>query len=83
MGLMDKFRRAEEQSRGVAHRGLEKARESWDDAERRLRRKMRLHPGSDNPAAPAPEPAQPPVPSSQKEVADSTLPKRASEEEAA
>ena len=44
MGLIDKLRQAQEHGRDAAHRGLERARDSWDDAERRLRRKMRLHP---------------------------------------
>ncbi|MBZ5567487.1 MAG: hypothetical protein LAN64_06510 [Acidobacteriia bacterium] len=83
MGLFDKLRKAEEQDRGAAHRRLEKARESWDDTERRLRRKMRLHPSSDNPSAPSPEAVQPPVSSSKKEEADLILPDRASEENAA
>jgi hypothetical protein len=44
MGLMDSLRRAEEQGREAARRSLESAREHWEDAERRLRRKMRIHP---------------------------------------
>lgn len=44
MGLMDSLRKAEEHSREVARRSLEKAREEWDGAERRIRRKMRIHP---------------------------------------
>jgi len=46
MGLMDSLRRAEEQGREAARRGLEKAREGWEDAERRIRRKMRIHPSA-------------------------------------
>ncbi len=46
MGLMEALRKAEQQGRGVAHRGFERARETWDDAERRIRRKMRIFPGS-------------------------------------
>jgi hypothetical protein len=84
MGLIDKLRQAEEQGRGVAHRGLERARETWEDADRRLRRKMRLHPRSTNENAPTPMPAtiSPPV-SSSGPVANATLPNRASEEDAA
>jgi hypothetical protein len=41
---MDFLRRAEEQGREAARRSLEKAREGWEDAERRIRRKMRIHP---------------------------------------
>ncbi len=58
MGLIDKLRQAED----AAHRGMEKARAGRDDAERRLRRKMRLHPRTvrdDVPRMPAP--AKPPV----------------------
>lgn len=84
MGLIDKLRNAEEQGRGAAHRRLEKAREAWDDAERRLRRKMRLHPkhGNDNAPHATPEADSPPV-SSSASVANATLPNRASEEDAA
>jgi O-succinylbenzoate synthase len=82
MGLIDKLRQAEEQGRGAAHRGMERARETWDDAERRLRRKMRLHPRNDNAQAPLPGPTHPPV-SSSTSVAAETLPNRASEEDAA
>jgi hypothetical protein len=46
MGLMDSLRRAEEQGRDAARRSLEKAREGWEDAERRIRRKMRIHPSA-------------------------------------
>ncbi|MGZ4838080.1 MAG: hypothetical protein ACXVZR_05990 [Terriglobales bacterium] len=84
MGLIDKLRKAEEQGRGAAHRGLGRARETWDDAERRLRRKMRLHPRSPSDNAPEPMPiaAQPPVSTSAK-VANEMLAHRASEEDAA
>ena len=40
MGLMDSIRKAEEQGR----RTLDRAREGLEDAERRLRRKMRIYP---------------------------------------
>ncbi len=80
MGLIDKLRKAEEQGRGAANRGLDRARETWEDAERRLRRKMRLHPKSETEELP--EPVSPPVSSSQP-VAEKTLPNRASEEDAA
>jgi hypothetical protein len=46
MGLMDALRRAEEQGRDTARRGLERAKDTWEDAERRLRRRMRVFPGS-------------------------------------
>ena len=44
MRLLDAFRRAEEQGREVARRGRERAGELLEDAERRIRRKMRIHP---------------------------------------
>ncbi len=46
MGLKDALRNAEQQGSIAAHRGLERAREGWEDAERRLRRKMRIFPTS-------------------------------------
>ena len=48
MGLMDVIRKAEEQSRRAARRGLERARATWNSTERRLRRKMRVNPPSDD-----------------------------------
>ncbi len=44
MGLIEALRSAEKQGRGVAQRGLDAARAGWDDAESRLRRKMRIFP---------------------------------------
>ncbi len=44
MRLLDSLKRAEEQGREVAHLGMERAGEMWEDAERRIRRKMRIHP---------------------------------------
>ena len=41
---MDVIRKAEEQSRRAARRGMERARATWDSTERRLRRKMRVNP---------------------------------------
>jgi hypothetical protein len=84
MGLIDKLRKAEEQGRGAAQRGLNMARETWDDAERRLRRKMRLHPRSLNENVPEPMPTatRPPVSTSAR-TANETLPYRASEEDVA
>ncbi len=82
MGLIDTLRKAEEQGRGAARRGLGKARDAVDDAERRLRRKMRLHPRTPPEPAPLPETITPAV-SSDAEVAEKTLAHRASEEDAA
>ena len=44
MGLLDSLKKAEEQGRESARRGMERAGEIWEDAERRIRRKMRIHP---------------------------------------
>jgi hypothetical protein len=83
MGLIETLRKAEEQGRGAARRGLEKARDVMDDAERRLRRKMRLHPRTPPPEPrPLPISVSPPV-SSNAAVAEKTLAHRASEEDAA
>jgi hypothetical protein len=86
MGLIDTLRKAEEQGRGAAHRGLEKARGTWDNAERRLRRKMRMRPPrslNENPPEPMPSAIRPPVSTSAK-IANQTLAtNRASEEDAA
>jgi hypothetical protein len=81
MGLIDKLRKAEEQGRGAAHRGFERARENWDDAERRLRRKMRLHPHCIHESAPLPMTDSPPELNS--EPADATLQHHASKKTAA
>ena len=51
MGLMEVIRKAEEQSRRAARRGLERARATWNSTERRLRRRMRVNPPADNVAA--------------------------------
>ncbi len=55
MGLIDALRKAEKESRGVAHRGFDIARSGWEDAERRLRRKMRIFPGRTHKLAPVAE----------------------------
>lgn len=81
MGVIDTLRRAEEQGRGAARRGLEKARGAVDDAERKLRRKMRLHPRTP-PPEPMPHSVSAPV-SSNAALAEKTLANRASEEDAA
>ena len=44
MGLMDSLRRAEEEGKALARRSVEKARTAVDDAERTMRRSMRVHP---------------------------------------
>lgn len=44
MGLIDSLRKAEQQGIGVARRSFENVRGGWEDAERRIRRKMRIFP---------------------------------------
>jgi hypothetical protein len=44
MRLLESLRKAEEQGRRVARYGRDWAGEAWEDAERRIRRKMRIHP---------------------------------------
>ena len=44
MSFMDRLRTAEKQSADSARRGFERARETWDDAQRRIRRRMRVLP---------------------------------------
>ena len=44
MGLMDSLRRAEQEGKALARRGMEKARSGAEEAERTMRRKMRVHP---------------------------------------
>ncbi len=44
MGLLDSVKRAEEQGREASRSTLQRAEQLWEDAERRLRRRMRVHP---------------------------------------
>jgi|RhiMetdeSRZDD1v2_1073273.scaffolds.fasta_scaffold68786_4 vacuolar-type H+-ATPase subunit H len=44
MGLIEKLRKAEEQGKEAARHAFERAREIGEDAERRLRQKMRVYP---------------------------------------
>jgi hypothetical protein len=44
MAFMDRLRKAEEQGMASARRGWGRARESWEDAQRRIRRRMRVLP---------------------------------------
>ncbi len=46
MGFREALRNAEQQGRAAAQDGLERARDGWEDVERRLRRKMRIFPAS-------------------------------------
>ena len=61
MGILDRVRKAEKQAaRHSVERGMERVRLNWEEAESRMRRKMRVHPGnpqrsqasSDNTATP-------------------------------
>lgn len=44
MGLIDSLRKAQQQAKHAAHHGVDTMKEEWEDTERRLRQKMRLHP---------------------------------------
>lgn len=44
MGLIERLRMAEEQGKQATRNALEKAREFGEDAERRIRQKMRIYP---------------------------------------
>jgi hypothetical protein len=44
MGIINALREAEEKSRQAARRGKERARATWDETERVLRRQMRVRP---------------------------------------
>ncbi len=46
MGLTDSLKKAGEQGRDATRRVLGNAREQWEDAERRIRASMRIHPRS-------------------------------------
>jgi hypothetical protein len=48
MGLMDKLRKAEEQGKQAARNAFERAKEMGEDAERRIRQKMRIYPPNRN-----------------------------------
>jgi hypothetical protein len=46
MGLIDKLRKAEEQGKYAARQAFERAKHFSEDAERRIRQKMRIYPPS-------------------------------------
>jgi hypothetical protein len=46
MGLIEALRKAEDQARQTARRSMERAMGSLDDAERAIRRRMRIYPKS-------------------------------------
>ena len=51
MGLIDNLRKAEQKSVMHIRRGVDRAREEWADAERRLRQRMRIYPQKQKAAA--------------------------------
>ena len=53
MGLMDRLRKAEEQGKDAARHAMERAREVREDAQRRIRQKMRIYPVQANGSAPS------------------------------
>ena len=70
MGLIDRLRKAEEQGKQATLNALEKAKEFGEDAERRIRQKMRIYPpqaanhsdgGAGNPAGTATAPRRSPI----------------------
>jgi hypothetical protein len=44
MRLVENLRKAEKKGATAIRRGMERAREEWTDAERRLRQRMRIYP---------------------------------------
>ena len=44
MRLVENLRKAEQKGATAIRRGMERAREEWADAERRLRQRMRIYP---------------------------------------
>lgn len=44
MRLLENLRNAEQKGASVVHRGLTRAREEWEDVERRIRQRMRIYP---------------------------------------
>lgn len=44
MRLVDNLRKAEKKGATAIRRGMDRAREEWADAERRLRQRMRIYP---------------------------------------
>jgi hypothetical protein len=61
MGLMDSLRRAEEEGKALARRGMEKARNGMEEAESSMRRKMRVHPRPFHSTVVAPSKVEPEV----------------------
>jgi hypothetical protein len=57
MRLVENLRKAEKKGATVIRRGVERAREEWADAERRLRQRMRIYPQKSRVVAAAAQPA--------------------------
>jgi hypothetical protein len=53
MGLMDRLRKAEEQGKEAARHAIDRAREVREDAQRRIRQKMRIYPVQTTGSAPS------------------------------
>jgi len=60
MGLVDALRKAEEQARRVAQAGMQRTMVGLDDAERAIRRRMRIYPKQVPPLPPRTARAKPP-----------------------
>ena len=58
MGLMERLRNAEQHGRTVARDALERAREMGEDAERRIRQRMRIYPRTSVAAAAGESPSE-------------------------
>ena len=75
MGLIERLRKAEEQGKQATRDALERAREFGEDAERRIRQKMRIYPpqtnhtesGGANSAGAPTAPRRSPIPESKDE----------------
>ena len=76
MGLIERLRKAEEQGKQATRNALDKAREFGEDAERRIRQKMRIYPpqaansreaGRATSAGAATAPVRSPIPESKEE----------------
>ncbi len=44
MGLMDKLRNVKQHAGSAAQEGIDRVKHGWEDAERRLRQRMRVYP---------------------------------------
>lgn len=51
MRVFDRIRLKGQQGREAVHKGMERAREEWEDTERKLRQRMRIYPQKHKAAA--------------------------------